>query len=386
MPPTTSALAAGTVATGTAAEAGGATNLQLRRNIYETSSTVLTDKERAAITTQHTHITCSTCQADCTTVRYHCVKTKDLDVCPGCYLEGRFSSALNSGDFVKVNSSLLQRTEEEEWAEEEKLLLLEGIEMFDDDWYKVAQHVGTRSREQCILKFLQLPIEDDYLEANIGALGPLQYRQIPFSQADNPVMSVVAFLASVVNPGVASAAAKAALHELTATVAPVAEKKATLSPGKAPHSPGKATDGKRSRSPSPKRDAPPSSTAPSAATLEKAAAAALGAAAAKAKTLADYEEREIQRLVHATIEAQMRKIELKMNQFEELESIIDKERQELERQRQQLYVERLALHKAIVGMQQGGDGSVSALKAVAVGELPGPDDVEMAEGATITKL
>ena len=42
-------------------------------------------------------------------------------------------------------------------------------------------------------------------------LGPLSHQPTPFSQQGNPIMSTVAFLASVVDPRVASAAAKAAL-------------------------------------------------------------------------------------------------------------------------------------------------------------------------------
>jgi SWI/SNF related-matrix-associated actin-dependent regulator of chromatin subfamily C len=45
----------------------------------------------------------------------------------------------------------------------------------------------------------------------IAISGPLAYQPLPFSQAGNPVMSTVAFLASTVDPRVASAAAKAAL-------------------------------------------------------------------------------------------------------------------------------------------------------------------------------
>ena len=112
-----------------------------------------------------------------------------------------------------------------DWSDQELLALLEGIEMYRDDWNKVCEHVGTRTQDECILKFLQLPIEDPYLEASnaagtatagaAGGLGPLAYQPIPFSQAGNPVMSTVAFLASVVDPRVASAAAKAAIAEFT---------------------------------------------------------------------------------------------------------------------------------------------------------------------------
>ena len=42
-------------------------------------------------------------------------------------------------------------------------------------------------------------------------MGPLAYQPTPFSQQGNPVMSTVAFLASVVDPRVAAAAARSAL-------------------------------------------------------------------------------------------------------------------------------------------------------------------------------
>lgn len=90
--------------------------------------------------------------------------------------------------------------------------------MFKDDWNKVSEHVGSRTQDECILHFLRLPIEDPYLESSEACLGPLAYQPIPFSQSGNPVMSTVAFLASVVDPRVASAAARAALGERTHTL------------------------------------------------------------------------------------------------------------------------------------------------------------------------
>jgi SWI/SNF related-matrix-associated actin-dependent regulator of chromatin subfamily C len=108
--------------------------------------------------------------------------------------------------------------EEDDWTDAEVLLLLEGIEMYDDDWVAVSEHVGTRSREACVVKFLQLPIDEGYhdLEAGVAAstsasggprppsgtnregdLGILRFGKIPFEKSDNPVLSVVAFLAGV---------------------------------------------------------------------------------------------------------------------------------------------------------------------------------------------
>lgn len=106
-----------------------------------------------------------------------------------------------------------------EWTDEETLLLLEGLEMHKDDWNRVAEHVASRTQDECILHFLRLPIEDPYLNEDGppsstrggGRLGPLVYQPVPFSQIGNPIMSTVAFLASVVNPRVANSAVSAAL-------------------------------------------------------------------------------------------------------------------------------------------------------------------------------
>lgn len=100
-----------------------------------------------------------------------------------------------------------------EWTEQETLLLLEGLEIYRDDWNKICEHVGTRTQDECILHFLRLPIEDPYLEDDCGFLGPLAYQPIPFSKSGNPIMSTVAFLASIVDPRIAAAAAKAAMEE-----------------------------------------------------------------------------------------------------------------------------------------------------------------------------
>ena len=113
----------------------------------------------------------------------------------------------------KLNFNTKMKTKD--WSDQEILLLLEGLEMYKDDWNKVCEHVGTRTQDECILKFLQLPIEDPYLEGNACVFGSLAYQSIPFSQSGNPVMSTIAFLASVVDPRVASSAAKAALEEFS---------------------------------------------------------------------------------------------------------------------------------------------------------------------------
>merc|ERR1712134_68637 len=78
--------------------------------------------------------------------------------------------------------------------------------------------------------------------------------------------------------------------------------------------------------------------------LQGAASAALASAAVKAKHLAAVEERKIKSLVALLVETQMKKLEIKLRHFEELEYIMDKEREALEYQRQQLIQERQQFH------------------------------------------
>lgn len=78
--------------------------------------------------------------------------------------------------------------------------------------------------------------------------------------------------------------------------------------------------------------------------LQSAAGAALAAAAVKAKHLAAVEERKIKSLVALLVETQMKKLEIKLRHFEELETTMEREREGLEYQRQQLIQERQQFH------------------------------------------
>ncbi|ESN93812.1 hypothetical protein HELRODRAFT_193880 [Helobdella robusta] len=393
-----------------------------------------------------------------------------------------------------------------EWTDQETLLLLEGLEMFRDDWNRVAEHIGSRTQDECILHFLRLPIETPYLEddgTGGSHLGPLAYQPVPFSQSGNPVMSTVAFLASIVDPRIAGAAAKAALEEfsrikeevppwlvdnhlknldearkegvqvdanfglektgIAGTVPEVVEKDsvpaaagavaatnaAAASATTAGDSDGQKDDGDESTTkkdaenkekPEDKMDVDDENAKKDDATdatdskkvegasnegkdkesmtlkkednnqdvekmetddekcaklvsdtsattsgggdvdkkneeqdkqdpelnkeknnvkdkdseklgqkrvegdLNTAAAAALAAAAVKAKHLAAVEERKIKSLVALLVETQMKKLEIKLRHFEELEAIMDKERDALEYQRQELLKERQQFH------------------------------------------
>uniref|UniRef100_A0A182FAB0 Chromatin remodeling factor subunit n=1 Tax=Anopheles albimanus TaxID=7167 RepID=A0A182FAB0_ANOAL len=145
------------------------------------------------------------------------IKMEPGSTIPSADPNGQFGLRLDQ--YAKKPAAMRNKTAASmtrEWSEQETLLLLEGLEMYKDDWNKVCEHVGSRTQDECILHFLRLPIEDPYLEDDNTFLGPLSYQPIPFSKAGNPIMSTVAFLASVVDPRIAASAAKAAMEEFAA--------------------------------------------------------------------------------------------------------------------------------------------------------------------------
>uniref|UniRef100_A0A674DGR2 SWI/SNF related BAF chromatin remodeling complex subunit C1b n=1 Tax=Salmo trutta TaxID=8032 RepID=A0A674DGR2_SALTR len=216
-----------------------------------------------------------------------------------------------------------------DWTEQETLLLLEALEVYRDDWNKVSEHVGSRTQDECILHFLRLPIEDPYLEDSASSLGPLAYQPVPFSQSENPVMSTVAFLASVVDPRVASAAAKAALGACMRVCVCVRERESESAFVLTRSLEVERDEGRRL-----------AELELVDGTVTTAAAAALGAAATKAKHLAAVEERKIKSLVALLVETQMKKLEIKLRHFEELETIMDREKEAL----LNIHLERQSFH------------------------------------------
>ncbi|KAI0312158.1 SWI/SNF complex protein, partial [Amylostereum chailletii] len=357
-------------------------SLELRSNIYQTSSKSsrqINETEAANLANGSSggaangrsvvSVTykCDTCGSDCTAVRYHSLKVKDFELCSTCYLDGRFPSTMFSGDFVKLSimagGNAHGAGSGDAWTDQEVLLLLEAIEMYDDDWSAIEEHVGSRTAQQCIRKFLELPIEDPYLSSE-GEMGSLRFARIPFEQADNPVMSVVAFLAGVVAPGVAAEAAKAALHELTSgdedkkpsdggeEQKESVEAEAEADKDKMDDDSEEASTSKP-RSPAP-ADAEMSVDGPSKPTqgvphskAVRAANLALKASAKAAAELATAEENQVRSALSSVIKLTLSKLELKMAQFEELEELLEEERRTLENTRLALVNERLGLKRTL---------------------------------------
>ncbi|KAI4342380.1 hypothetical protein MLD38_027017 [Melastoma candidum] len=109
---------------------------------------------------------CNSCSADCSRKRYHCQKQADFDLCTDCFNGGKFGSNMSSLDFILMEPADAPGAIGEKWTDQETLLLLEAIELFQDNWSEIAEHVATKTKAQCMLHFLQMPIEDVFLDCD----------------------------------------------------------------------------------------------------------------------------------------------------------------------------------------------------------------------------
>ncbi|KNE55898.1 hypothetical protein AMAG_01762 [Allomyces macrogynus ATCC 38327] len=359
-------------------------NLASRRDIY-----TLDLHETSTASTQTYQ--CLTCGVVCAPFRYHSLKHPDVNLCEPCYFEGRFPSTMFAGDFVKLDQVVAPRVTGDQWTDQELLLLLEGIEMHDKDWSAISAHVGTKTRDQCILQFLKVPIEDPYLGVPAKDLGPLQFHRNAFNDVENPILSLVAFLSSAVSPHVAKAVteaarasagptrggqastdvlvpataggenAAAAMDEdvaapaadaAPAPAAPAGDKDAAMGQGDAQlKSPTTATLAASSDVPAAATSTDPTSPV-NRATLDLAGGTALGLAAVRATELANDAEAEMRRVMAQVLDLQSQKMERKVAHFEQLEAMLDLERRELERAKQALYLEKLAWKRHQLHYQQ----------------------------------
>ncbi|XP_038989427.1 SWI/SNF complex subunit SWI3C isoform X2 [Phoenix dactylifera] len=296
----------------------------------------------------------------------HCdVKRADVILCSDCFHDAKFVTGHSSLDFLRVDSKKdTPDLDGDRWTDQETLLLLEALEKYNDNWNEIAEHVRTKSKAQCILHFVRLPMEDHLLknielphmavasdsskrhepglpcsDSNCDTTGD----QIPFGDSANPVVSLVAFLTSAIGPRVAAACAGAALSVLT-------EEDHRLS-SESMHSElgayGAHANLGHQKDESPEDQVPyakKNAASPlSSEHVKLAAKSGLSAAAMKAKLFGDQEEREIQRLAATIINHQLKRLELKLKQFAEVETSLLKECEQVERARQRLLTERVRM-------------------------------------------
>ncbi|KAB2629203.1 SWI/SNF complex subunit SWI3C-like [Pyrus ussuriensis x Pyrus communis] len=352
---------------------------------------------------------CNYCSSSLPSVYYQSQKEVDVLLCSNCFHEGRYVVGHSSIDFVRMDSTKdYGDLDGESWTDQETLLLLEAMEIHNENWNEIAEYVGSKSKAQCILHFLRLPVEDGLLEnievpgvslssnssdrdgrggfhssSNGDAAGSFLQdadsdSRFPFANSGNPVMALVSFLASSVGPRVAASCAHAALtvfsedngvsasasimegsgqrinpESIHGTEGGTYRNSANSIPQKEKNSAGHGSWGQNEAGvvPIPTEK------------VKAAAKAGLAAAAIKAKLFADHEEREIQRLSANIINHQLKRLELKLKQFAEVETFLMKECEQVEKTRQRMVSERARIMSTQFGpagaspMSLGGVGS-----------------------------
>eukprot|EP00250_Pteridium_aquilinum_P003649 c13958_g1_i1 orf=230-2011(+) len=297
-----------------------------------------------------------------------------------------------------------------DWTMQEVLRLLEAIGKFGEDWNRVATHVGSKSKAECVLRFIKLPFGDQ-LVSDVGAIPPYptssgeaiengsqvsrdgehkashvrtspvdqngvnenfgsdevideppskRNRISPLADTSNPILAQVAFLSAMVGPRVAAAASQAAvaalaeedplssqiLHTSNQNAHAGYKDAAMLSSSQA--SSIKAEDaegddvlpGKGHHTQALKDvetvHGPLKEPVSSVTHVRAGIGTAIGAVAANTKLLVDHEEREIEHIMADIIENQLRKLQSKVEHYEELEFILEREHSQLEKARLQV--------------------------------------------------
>ncbi|XP_047314638.1 SWI/SNF complex subunit SWI3A isoform X2 [Impatiens glandulifera] len=343
---------------------------------------------------------CGNCKEVCESEHYHCTKEEDMIICSKCYKNGNYGVNRSADDFNLIQSITNKTKSDAIWTEAETLVLLESVFKHGDDWEAVTQNVKTKSKQECIWKLIQLPFGEymfgsaykkDHTDANMivskhGELTsneshsqekteakvqdnelehkgeqngdtemetPTLKRRRSASPSDNrgTLMEQVALISSLVGPHITASAASAAItalcheiqcpneifdgddsdnHVLGSSLEDMLDREH--------RDEGTEAGGGPETHSTQEKD-----TIPYTLRIRAATATALGAAAAHAKLLADQEEREIENQMANIIEAQLKKLRHKVDNFEDLEQIMEKEYAQVERLKKALTSDRLSV-------------------------------------------
>ncbi|KAA8537279.1 hypothetical protein F0562_027034 [Nyssa sinensis] len=99
---------------------------------------------------------CNYCNKDISgKIRIKCVTCPDFDLCIECFSVGAEVTPHKSNHPYRVMDNLSFSLICPDWNADNEILLLEGIEMYGmGNWAEIAEHVGTKSKEQCIEHYM----------------------------------------------------------------------------------------------------------------------------------------------------------------------------------------------------------------------------------------
>lgn len=256
------------------------------------------------------------------------------------------------------------------WESDEIMKLLEGLQRFNSDWYQVAKFVGTKTPEQCILQFLQLPIEDNYLyqkanENGVG-IGPLKYSpHLPFSKNDNPVLSTIAYLIGLVDPTIVKKITDRALKEYSKQKEENVSDTDNLNKDvkedkKVDVNEDKEIDDKEANKkteikedgdkiPSVETTASDKEDTQTGAKqkddLKEGSELALASLGLRSHVFANNEERRLYQVTNKLLQIQLSKVDIKLQKFNKIEKTLEIEKKMMQRKQEEFLIEKLSFTK-----------------------------------------
>ncbi|AMD20349.1 HDL395Cp [Eremothecium sinecaudum] len=228
----------------------------------------------------------------------------------------------------------LEEMVDKDWSKDDLMKLLKAIQQHGADWPQIAKEVGNKTPEQCILRFLQLPIEDNFLETEEN-LGPLKYgAHLPFSKADNPVMSTIAFLIGLVDPKTVQEMTKRAITSITGEDG----------------TPTKDTQGQAE----PKQEENQQDETIGSA-VKEATEVAISTIGVRSHVFANNEERQLNAIANELVTTQMKKVELKLKLLDTMEKSLEIERKTLLKQQEEVFIQKFSFAKHAIGILEKFD-------------------------------
>lgn len=319
------------------------------------------------------------------------------------------------------------------WTEDQLDKLISATSQHKNDWYQIAEIVG-KTPQECILQFLQIPIEDEFNIANKDdkILQLLRYSSnFPLKGVDNPVLSTLAFVSQLIDSDVAKAASQRASKVMDNVIEDAVktsevdrkkkqEDKTKLEAKKADNEKDKTGEEKQikddesekgdeneEKQKEGKKDADleddeetvsedindkdvdmidsdkstkvqtnetqeingkssgPDSTGD---VTKDAVISSLGIIGARSHLFATYEEREMNNLTATLVNHELSKIDLKLSKVDELEKIYERERRNLIKQQEEVFLDRLSLVKSTIGITKKLNDAISLIENFAKSE------------------
>ena len=139
---------------------------------------------------------CTFCGEKCNN-QFHCLRDARERLCGSCFAKGRYDKEFSSSDFEQFLSL------PDPWSTPEVETLLQSVEIHGEDWVESAKSVPSKSLNECVLKFIRIPLQEESHEA---------FNNISQASLSGILAQAAAELKSNLSENVAVAGARAAIE------------------------------------------------------------------------------------------------------------------------------------------------------------------------------